>query len=578
MQPRRLSSPLMTVLAGTLLGTFVATLVLSVRLGLGPTPHPAEGLPLVVLSALGVALSVGTLGVFWIQLRRTEHRYRELLEAVPISVWTAEPDGSISSVNSPGQVHSTQEELLDWGWTSLLHPDDREATLERWRRSLRTGEPYDVEYRLIDSDRRAYRWYLARALPERDPAGRIVRWIGSTMDIDDKRHAEAVLMESEARYRTLVAALPSGVMLVDASETVVAANEQVERVLGLSADRVVGTPVRALPRSFINRDGSPLLPERFPIVQTLATSAAIRDVLVGVCLPDGGVNWLSVNTQPLFREGEPRLYAVVASLSDVTAQIVGEERLRQAHHDLSAAHAQLKRLDSSKDDFLNTVSHELKAPISIIMGFGGLLEEEVDGTLTEQQKENVGGLLEAAEHLSAIVNDLLDVGAIQSGTLRVYPHPTELPGIVASATAGMGVLAEESGLTVHDEVPPDLPMVSADGQRVHQVLVNLLTNAIKFTPAGGGVTVRARLDGRRVRVEVEDTGRGIAPEDLPRIFERYVQLEVRPQRTLHGAGLGLSICKALVEAHGGEIGARSEPGKGSCFWFTLPVCEEPAAK
>lgn len=505
----------------------------------------------------------------------SEQELEPLIDALPVIVWAADPTGRVDYVTpnvrrafdlDPGQI-------LAGAWASLLHPGDGRVG-RRWQEHVASGAPFEAEVRLGNPPRHPYRWFLCRASAIRDETGRTVRWIGTAADVDDRLRSRAVLLESEERYRSLVELLPEGVMLLDGEGNILAANAMMGRMFHVDEKSLVGLSALSTSLPVINREGTSVPPEGFPSLQSLRTGKPQRNVELGLRWPDGLVKWISVNTQPLFREGEARPYAVICVLSDITERVDREVRLCQAHQALSEANEQLRKLDTYKDDFLRVVSHEIKGPLATIMGFGGLLEEEVYGTLNEGQQACVAGIVETVERLALIVNDLRDLGAIRSGTLRVYPQPAELPVIVASALGGMGVLAEENGLTIRNEVPADLPLIYADAQRVHQILVNLLTNAIKFTPGGGQVRVRASTEGGRVRIEVEDTGRGISPDDLPTIFNRFVQLEADRGQRLRGSGLGLSICKALVAAHGGDIGVVSDPGKGSTFWFTLPVADE----
>jgi signal transduction histidine kinase/NO-binding membrane sensor protein with MHYT domain len=236
----------------------------------------------------------------------------------------------------------------------------------------------------------------------------------------------------------------------------------------------------------------------------------------------------------------------------------------------------LEQADAAKDQFLGILSHELRTPINAVTGFGSILQDELMGPLAPEQHVLLAKMLTSADALLDLVNDLLEMTHIQAGRLETEPRPTELAEVARHVHARLGGRAADKGLRLELDVPAELPLVLADDLRVEQTLLHLIGNAIKFTHAPGRVTVRAYTAGtNQMVVEVEDTGEGIAPDVLPRLFQRFTQLDMSATREAGGTGLGLTIAKALVEAQGGTIGARSFPGRGSVFWFTLPL--EPAA-
>ncbi|MFN3428654.1 MAG: MHYT domain-containing protein [Candidatus Sericytochromatia bacterium] len=239
---------------------------------------------------------------------------------------------------------------------------------------------------------------------------------------------------------------------------------------------------------------------------------------------------------------------------------------------LSSYRERLRReQDLLKDRFLSVLSHELRTPINAILGFGSILEDGVAGPLNPEQQRYIRKLTDGAEHMLALVSDLLDMSRIQAGKFSLNPAPMTLEPVVEDVLGNLCALADQRRLTLENAVGPGLPGLVADTQRVRQVLTNLVGNAIKFTPEGGRVTVTAMRDGQGVRVEVIDTGVGISPEDQRRLFNPFTQLDMSATRQAGGTGLGLSIAKALVEAHGGRIGVESAVGAGSRFWFILPL-------
>ncbi|MNS49519.1 Alkaline phosphatase synthesis sensor protein PhoR [compost metagenome] len=204
------------------------------------------------------------------------------------------------------------------------------------------------------------------------------------------------------------------------------------------------------------------------------------------------------------------------------------------------------------------------------MGFASVLDDDVLGPLTDAQHGYMGKILDGSDRLLALINDLLDMSRIQAGKFAITPSDVAVSRVCEGAVGALQPLADQQGVTLSLEAADGLPTVWADPQRLEQVVTNLVSNAIKFTPEGGTVTVAVRGLPDHLRVEVRDTGMGISPEHHARIFDAFTQVDMSNTRRSGGAGLGLAIAKSLVEAHQGHIGVESEEGRGSTFWFTVP--------
>ncbi len=263
-----------------------------------------------------------------------------------------------------------------------------------------------------------------------------------------------------------------------------------------------------------------------------------------------------------------------------------EDLVRKAH-ELEQANKRLRELDEMKSAFLSSVSHELRTPLTSILGFAKLLKKDFiknfsplshGDSLLEKRgariQENLSIITEEGERLTRLINDVLDLNKIESGSMGWRDEVVQLGEIAEKTVQSIqGVFAQKTGVDLVYEVEPDLPKIVADPDRIQQVLVNLLNNAAKFTEEGS-VTLRSRNDNGFVRVEVQDTGVGIAPEDRLTIFEKFHQSSFSPSKDKpQGTGLGLTICREIVEHYGGRIWVHSEQGKGSSFIFTIPVAE-----
>lgn len=232
---------------------------------------------------------------------------------------------------------------------------------------------------------------------------------------------------------------------------------------------------------------------------------------------------------------------------------------------LQGLNAELLRTDRVKDDFLRTVTHELKTPLTAITGFARMIERDRVATLDDRHRHAVEKILGNARRMQRLVEDLLDSTAIRQGALEIAPRPTPYRPLLEEAIAQLQPLATQRGTSLSLTGAVDATP-AIDGPRVAQVLSNLLSNALKFTPPGGHVSLKACLDGDMLMTEVQDDGPGIAPEDRARLFVPFGRLD----HEASGTGLGLSICQAIVQAHGGAIGQQDAPGGGALFWFKLP--------
>jgi signal transduction histidine kinase len=244
--------------------------------------------------------------------------------------------------------------------------------------------------------------------------------------------------------------------------------------------------------------------------------------------------------------------------------------VNRMNDELQRLYRELETASEHKSEFLANMSHELRTPLNAIIGFSQVLSEELFGEVNEKQKEYLDDILTSANHLLALINDVLDLSKVEAGQVELQVGPFSLPDALERGVSMVRERATKDGVQVRLHANGDLDVCTGDERRIRQVVFNLLSNAVKFTPAGGVVDVSATQTNGLVRVSVADTGPGIAAEDLDRIFEEFQQTETGA--TQHeGTGLGLALSKRFVEMHGGRIWCDSEIGKGSTFVFTLPV-------
>ena len=373
--------------------------------------------------------------------------------------------------------------------------------------------------------------------------------------------ANARAHRDEHRARTDLEALietsPVGVVVFDArTGQAVSTNREANRII--EPLRTPGRPVEELLEvlTFRFADGREVALDRFPLVQTLKDAGTVRAEEIVVSVPDGRSVSMLINGTPIHAE-DGTVASLVVTMQDL---------------------AQLEELDRLRAEFLGMVSHELRAPLTSIKGSATTLLKSSTELDPAEMHEFHRIIDEQTEHMLGLISDLLDAGRIDAGTLSISPEPTEVTGAVDQARTAF--VSGGSTHTILIDLPPDLPRVLADKRRIVQVLNNLFANAARHSPDSSPIRVAAVRDGLHVAISVSDEGRGIPAEQLPNLFRKYTNLGGNDgRRGLRGAGLGLAICKGLVEAHGGRIWAASGgPGQGTQFTFTVPVAEDPGAE
>jgi len=451
-------------------------------------------------------------------------------------------------------VHPVDFHPVYEGFLGLVHPEDRERVDQVIRESLRSPQPYEHEYRIVRPDG-TIRVLHSSGFSEWDDQGRLLRALGTLQDITERSALERAVKESEALLRSVIDQVRETIVIRDLGSRYTFANREALRIMGASRpEEVLGkTPDQAVS----NQETARRILETD--AQVFATGQPLEYTLL-VPGPDGERTMAILKAPYLSLEGA--VIGVISVTRDITERVAIEQRLMEQNQQLIA-------IDRQRQSFVSSVSHELRTPLTSIKGYTEFLDEELAGPLTPQQRQFVTQIALGIERLQLLVDDLLDLARLEAGTFRLRLTHEDLAAKVGETVESVQLSAGASHLVLRFEPPAEPIPLNFDEQRIGQVLLNLIGNAIKFTPGGGSVAVRLCRLGDRARVEVSDTGPGISPEDQPKLFVRYGQLE--RGRAQGGTGLGLAISKALVEAHGGEIGVESALGQGSTFWFTLPV-------
>ena len=549
----------------------------------------------------------------------SQMRYRLLAETVPALVWTATPDGRIDYVSdqAAAYVGATPTEVLGEGWAAFLHPDDVTPTRHRWQRSVAAEQPYEIEFRIWSAATRTYRWHLGRAVPRRDPAGRVAGWVGANTDVEESKVAETALRGARAaaeqaaerarRLQALTAALSGALTPAQVADAVLregmaalgakgggvtlvtadGAHQELVSVAGF-ADR----DTRAWERFSLAEPypANEVVARRAPVLLSTMEEYAARYPSLAVAVAAGGYHAyaaapLEVDERVLGAIGynftESRTFtdddrAFVLALAQQTAQALERARLyeaeRAARTRAEEARARADEANRAKSEFLSTMSHELRTPLNAIAGYVDLLTMGLRGPVTDEQREDLARIRRSGQHLLALINDILNFARLDAGQVEFRIQDVHLDPVLADLEALVAPQVAAKGLTYSHQACGAPVAVRADPERLRQILLNLLTNAVKFTDVGGRIAIACDASDRAaVRVRVRDTGRGIPADQLERIFEPFVQVDRNlTPGSQQGVGLGLAISRDLARRMGGDLAAKSARGEGSTFTLTLP--------
>ena len=380
-------------------------------------------------------------------------------------------------------------------------------------------------------------------------------------DITEKKLAEQESSRQRDLQQLILATVTDGVVVADTNGKFLLFNVAAERFIGIGA-------INATPDQWSDQYGSYLPdgvtlypPSELPLVRAMRGENvdAVELFIRNANVPDGRL--LSITGRPL-RGDDGTLKGGVVVLHDITLQKRAQEALLRAKEEA-------ERTSKFKDQFLSTMSHELRTPLNAVLGFSDLLADERYGPLNEKQRRYIDHIHTGGKHLLSLISDILDLSKIEAGRMELALESLTVEGAFAEVLSVMQPLADKKSQLLSANAEPGLA-VRADATRFKQVLLNLLGNAVKFTPNGGRIELAARLTDGKVRVEVRDNGPGIPPDEQQRIFEAFYRLCEFGKKN-EGTGLGLAITQRLVELHGGQLGLDSQLGQGSCFYFSLPA-------
>ncbi|MGA2713203.1 MAG: PAS domain S-box protein [Bryobacteraceae bacterium] len=487
---------------------------------------------------------------------------RVLLDAAPFGVVALDENGYVRLWSSGA------ERLLGWQEQDVI---DRALPLEV---ELPRIAYYEAETSLVRNDGASI-----------DVEIRTVPWQEGTLAIltDISRHRLAQreirgLMEREQeaktqaradrRFRELLEAAPDAIIEVDREGRIVLLNLVTEKIFGYSREDLLGKSMDVLLPDEL-RAGHAAHRAHFwanPVTRPMGMGLVLHGRR-----KNGSTFPVEISLSPVKAEEGFRVTAIIR---DVTDRKQIEDRLkalREEHtRELELRNLEIERANRMKSEFLANMSHELRTPLHTVIGFSELLSEEMKGPLNVDQKRFINHIHRDAEHLLALINEILDLSKIEAGKLDLRRETIDLIGVLEDALSSIRPQCVAKSIRLETNIPGTIP-VDGDRVRVRQILYNLLSNAVKFTPEGGRICVDAACANGSAEISVSDTGIGIPPQEHESIFDKFHQVVATTSGMREGTGLGLPITKRLVEEHGGRIWLESEPGKGSRFTFTIPL-------
>ncbi|AKT43916.1 PAS domain-containing protein [Chondromyces crocatus] len=495
-----------------------------------------------------------------------EIHFRAVADDAPAMLWITRPDSKCVYMSRGWYEFTgqTEDAGLGFGWLDAIHPDERAKASEAFLLAAERRVPFTIDYRLRCKDGR-YRWAIDAGRPRFGSSGEFLGFIGSIIDINSWKEAEAELRDAKERLREAVDAAEFGTWRIDLVRGIDNRDAGFNRILGLPAEDTASTVFEVF---------SSTHPDDLAAAQATWDRAlrecGVYEIVHRIIRPDGAVRWIRNRGQVLTGDGG-RPVTATGTVIDITEQKQSELEREVLLESERAARAEAERASRTKDELVAVVSHELRTPLNAILGWAQLLRRPT--RLPEQIDKGLEVIERNARMQAQLVSDLLDVSRIVTGKLHVEVLSIDLEAVVHAALDDLRAPAAAKGITLRARIEPmDVP-VQGDANRLQQVVVNLVSNAIKFTPRGGLVDLVLERTGAWVELLVRDTGQGIAPEILPHIFDRFRQADSSTARRHGGLGLGLSIVKHLVERHGGRVRAESNgDGQGATFKVELP-CE-----
>ncbi|MBD8543924.1 PAS domain S-box protein [Oxalobacteraceae sp. CFBP 8761] len=508
-------------------------------------------------------------------LARSESRFQDLADAAPAMLWVTEPDGKLSFLSRAWHEFTAQDRgtSLAFGWTAAVHPDERDAALHAVVDANARRVPFSMEHRLqhvVDG----YRWVIATGQPRFAANGDFLGFVGNVLDISDRKRTEQALHETRDTLVTMFDALPAGVAVAGQDGKLLLSNQAMHRYLPTGVLPSLDEE-RYMRWTAFDADGRPLERRDFAGARAARGERVVPGIEARYLGDDGVEIWTQVAAVPLKgRDDVTRGH--VAIVTDIDAFKRTEAALRLAESRQRELFDEVARANRNLSEFLAVLAHELRNPLAPLMTGLELLRV---GPRDPAVAANVRDMMERqVRQLAHLIDDLLDIARVTNGKVEIRKTRVDLNAIVNNAVETSLPLIDKHrhafDLQLHAAPLP----VQADATRIAQVIGNLLTNAAKYTPPGGALSLYVTQDGTDAVITVTDNGVGIPAASLESVFEMFSQVGSNRQHAQGGLGIGLSLVRQLIDLHGGTVSAHSEGiGKGSTFVVRLALDQATVA-
>ena len=533
-------------------------------------------------------------------VRESEKRFRQLADSMPQIVWTANPDGYTDYYNKQWYLFIGEEgQYGDSSFLYHIHPDDQQRCYETWYRSVKSGEPYEIEYRFkVKYPSEAYRWFLVRALPIKNDNGQIIKWYGTCTDIDDVKRIQQSLRESrlelekgvaerttklemrneelrqsEERYLRMTNEVEDyAIILLSKDGYVENWNKGAEKIKGYTIDEIIGKHFRLF---YNNADQQDRVPEKLIEEATLKGKSTYE----GWRLRKDGSTFWGYTVITALHNDKNDVIGFSKVTRDLTERKMAEDQLKIYAEQLEQKNRELERSNSELTSFSYVASHDLQEPLRKIQAFGNLIQARDAENMSEVSRDYFDRMVKAAIRMQNLIDSLLEFS--RTTTARKSIEVTDLNGLLDEVKKELADRIEEKKASIISAHMPMLPVIPF---QFRQLLLNLINNSLKYARADvhpvieiKAAFVRAKEMKEKAAIagkdyykfSVTDNGIGFEQEYAERIFDLFQRLHGRNEYS--GSGIGLAICKKIVENHNGFMYAQSEPGKGATFYFYIPA-------
>ena len=439
-------------------------------------------------------------------------------------------------------------------WEEMIHSGDKDKVLRMLKIAEKYLTPYDAQYRVRQKDG-AYRWLHNRGKFMIGGPGKSMRLIGMIQDISARKKTEKELEESEARYHSLFKKNQAAMLMID-PETVAIVDANLGACIfyGYTYEKMLKLKIT---------DINTLAAEEVKAEMQLALTEQHNHFYCQHRLANGQVRDVEVYIGPLFIRGKQLLYSII---HDITQRKLAEEALRQSND-------QLRELNNQKNEFLGMAAHDLRNPIAVIQNTSLILSRYSSENLSEKQQEFLRKIHDTSKFMLELLNNLLDISKIEAGKLELEITKNNYPNFLEKTIEFNRFFATEKSISMDLVLSNEIPPIGFDQNKIEQVLNNLISNAIKYSHPHTTITIEVLKEKAFVVTNVIDQGQGIPQDELPHVFKAFQKTSTKPTAGEKSTGLGLAIVKKIVEGHQGEIGVESEVGKGSTFFFKLPLLD-----